>query len=401
MSNPSPYAPQVVLTAHDEYFCHQTVKSFEDVESTDRNWTEKSYIVVYDTSGEVMVTIGLGKYINRNVMDAFAGVALRDSIHNVRASRELRPDLDTLSVGPIQWHIVEPPLKNRIVLTDANDVGISADLVFESDYWPIVGKPGLRRLNGYTDNHTIRYFQAGRGYGTVTVKGKTYTIDKERSYAYKDRSWGVRTMSGVPREGNFIFDEPSAIPETGLMPAPGLPPSGGILHGYLNLQFADWQLTALYTRGPDGKPVGSPTGSTEAYMVFHHRSGRPPLAVVDMEIDYTFWPGTRRGKDCQLTVTLEDGSRKKITCKNMNLAWWFRAGGYFGFRGWWQGKYMGKLAVGGESLDLADKAVRDEVYGCEEIAVECTCDGQTGYGVLEPWAFGTLPKYGIEAHHLG
>jgi hypothetical protein len=396
----SPHAPQVVLTAHDEYMCHQTVKSFEDVESTDRNWTEKSYLVIFDTSGTVMVTAGMGKYINRNVMDGFAAVALRDRIYNVRASRELRPELDAIKVGPIDWQIVEPPLKNRVVLSD-NEVGIHFDVTYESDYWPIVGKPGLRRNNGYTDNHTIRYFQPGRGYGTVTVEGKTYQIDKERSYAYKDRSWGVRTMSGVPRENAFHFNEAGAVTESGMMPAPGLPPAAGVLHGYLCLQFEDWSLTTLYTRGPDGRPIGSPTGSTEGYVVHHHRSGRPPLAVVDVDLDYEFWPGTRRGRNLELTVRLEDGSSRRISCKNLGLTWWFRAGGYFGFRGWWQGKYMGKLAVGGEALDLAHKEVRDEVYGCEEIAVECLCDGEKGYGVLEPWAFGALPKYGVEAHHLG
>jgi hypothetical protein len=400
-TSPSPYAPQITLTALDEYFCHQTVKSFEDVESTDRNWTEKCYIVVFDTSGEVMVTIGLGKYINRNVMDGFCGVALRDRIHNVRASRELRPDLDSLIIGPIQWHIVQPPLKNRIVLTADNDVGISCDLTFESDYWPIVGKPGRRRVNGYTDNHTIRYFQSGRGYGTVTVKGKTYTITKENSYAYKDRSWGVRSMTGIPREGNPIFNEPEAIPENGIMQVAPMPQDYGMLHGYLNLQFEDFALSALYTRGPDGKPLGSPTGSTEGFVVFPHETGKAPLAVVDMDLDYRFWPGTRRVRSCELTAHLEDGSSRKIACANIGLTWWFRAGGYFGFRGWWQGKYMGKLAVGGESMDLSDKAVRDEIYGCEEIAVECSCDGKKGYGVLEPWVFGTLKKYGVEAHHLG
>jgi len=41
----------VVLTAADEYLCHQTVASFEEVTTTDRNWTEKGYVVAFDKSG--------------------------------------------------------------------------------------------------------------------------------------------------------------------------------------------------------------------------------------------------------------------------------------------------------------------------------------------------------------
>ena len=51
-------------------------------------------------------------------------------------------------------------------------------------------------------------------------------------------------------------------------------------------------------------------------------------------------------------------------------------------------------------MDLRDKAVRDELYGCEEIAVDCVCGDDIGYGVLEPWAFGALPRYDITEEML-
>jgi hypothetical protein len=52
-------------------------------------------------------------------------------------------------------------------------------------------------------------------------------------------------------------------------------------------------------------------------------------------------------------------------------------------------------------MDLRDKAVRDELYGCEEIAVDCVCGDDIGYGVLEPWALGALPRYDITEETLG
>src|SRR3954447_20017044 len=117
----------IVLTAADEYLCHQTVASFEEVATTDRNWTEKGYVVAYDVSGKVMVAVGIGKYTNRDVMDAFAGVAVPGRQWNVRASRELRPDLDTTAVGPVAWEVVTPPTENRIALAD-NALGVQFDV---------------------------------------------------------------------------------------------------------------------------------------------------------------------------------------------------------------------------------------------------------------------------------
>lgn len=387
----------VVLTAADEYLCHQAVASFEQVTTTDRNWTEKGYIVAYDTTGEVMVAAGIGKYTNRDVMDAFAGVAMPGRQFNVRASRELRPELDRTTVGPVAWEVVKPPAENRIVLSD-NDVGIAFDVTFESEFQPIVGSPGLRRDRGITGNHTIRYFQPGRARGHVVVDGRTYRLDAERTYAYKDRSWGIRTMTGVPNPGAFWFNEPAGAPEAGLRPVGD--PGQGVLHGYLNFNFGTWALSSTFTQGPDGKPMASSTGSSEGFVVFAGDK-RARLRITNMELDFEFWPNSRRGKSLRAHVGLEDGTSREIACSWKDLVYYFRGGGYFGFRGWWQGAYRGPLDIAGESLDLRDKTVRDELYGCEEIAVDCVCGGETGHGVIEPWAIGALPRYGITEEMLG
>jgi hypothetical protein len=390
-------ADRLTLTAADEYFCHQTVQTFDEVQSTDRNWTEKSYIVAFDDSASVMVTFGLGKYTNRNVMDGFAGVALPGQQINVRASRILRPDWDALKVGPLEWQIVEPPFRNRVIC-DVNDQDVSFDVEFISDYLPIVGNAGRRRVNGITDNHTIRYFQPGVANGSVNVGGKTYSFTPEKSWAYKDRSWGIRTMSGVPREGSFFFDGPPDAAEAGMAPVDA---HSGILHGYLNLGFETFSISSLYTQGPDGKPIPSATGAGEGFVIFPVDSGKAPIRIVRTDLRFEFWPGTRRGRSMEGTFYLEDGTTKAVVTQWRDLVWYFRGGGYFGFRDWWQGKFMGPLAVSGETLDLRDKAARDELYGCEEIAVSCSCDGEHGFGVLEPWAIGALPGYGIAEDHLG
>ena len=387
----------IVLTAADEYLCHQTVASFEEVTTTDRNWTEKGYVVAFDKSGEVLVAVGIGKYTNRDVMDAFAGVAVPGRVWNVRASRELRPRLDDTTVGPVAWEIIKPPTANRIVLAE-NELDVSFDVTFESEFQPIVGSPGLRRDRGITGNHTIRYFQPGVARGVVKVEGRTYQLDPDRTYAYKDRSWGIRAMTGIPNPGAFWFNDPHGLPEVGLRPAPDH--GQGVLHGYINLSFGTWALSTTFTRGPDGLPAKSSTGVTEGFVAFAG-DARPRLRITTLDLDFEFWPGSRRVKSAHILAALEDGTKRDIVCTWKDLVWYFRGGGYFGFRGWWQGNYRGPLDVAGESMDLRDKAVRDELYGCEEIAVDCVCGDDVGHGVLEPWALGALPRYDITEETLG
>ncbi|MFB1298496.1 hypothetical protein ACAG24_023555 [Mycobacterium sp. pW049] len=388
---------EVVLTAADEYLHHQTVASFEQVTTTDRNWTEKGYVVAYDTSGQVLIAVGIGKYTNRDVMDAFAGVAVPGRQWNVRASRELRPDIDVTTVGPVVWDVVKPPTINRVALMP-NELDVSFDVTFESNFAPIVGRPGIRRDRGITGNHTIRYFQPGRASGEVTVEGRTYRLDPERSYAYKDRSWGIRAMTGIPLPGAFWFSDPTGTPEAGLRPAPGRPE--GVLHGYLNFNFGTWALSSTFTQGPDGRPVASSTGVSEGFVVFAD-DARPRLRITELELDFDFWPNSRRARSLQAHVALEDGTSREIHCGWRDLVYYFRGGGYFGYRGWWQGGYRGPLDAAGEVLDLTDKPTLDELYGCEEIPVECRCGDELGYGVMEPWAIGALPRYGITEDMIG
>lgn len=205
-------------------------------------------------------------------------------------------------------------------------------------------------------------------------------------------------MSGIPNPNSFWFNDPSAAPETGLRPAPGH--GEGVLHGYLNFSFGSWCLSSTFTQGPDGRPMKSSTGSTEGFIAFAG-TNRPRLRIANLELDFEFWPGTRRAKSLHAHAELEDGSTRDITCTWKDLVYYFRGGGYFGFRGWWQGGYRGALDVGGEVMDLRNKADLDELYGCEEIAVDCVCGDETGHGVMEPWAIGSLPRYGITEDTLG
>jgi len=113
--------PIGVLLPSDEGFHHQIADTFATVLQSDPTWTEKVCLSVGRRDGALQLGFGLGKYLNRNVMDAYAGISRGVEQRTVRASRQLWPGPEATSVGPIHYEIVEPLRKIRLRL-DENDV---------------------------------------------------------------------------------------------------------------------------------------------------------------------------------------------------------------------------------------------------------------------------------------
>ena len=119
------------LIAADEQFCHQVTDTFADVGTSDPSWTEKVCAMAAAKDGSLQLGFGLGKYTNRNVMDAYAGISRGVEQITVRASRRLAPEPERTVIGPIRYEIVEPLQTIRFVL-EPNDVQpIAFDWLFE------------------------------------------------------------------------------------------------------------------------------------------------------------------------------------------------------------------------------------------------------------------------------
>src|SRR5918996_2026333 len=87
----------------DEGFCHQVTDTFAVVGSTDLSWTEKVCAMTAARDGSLQLGFGLGKYTNRNVMDAYSGVSRGVEQLTVRASRRLAPAPQDTIIGPIRY----------------------------------------------------------------------------------------------------------------------------------------------------------------------------------------------------------------------------------------------------------------------------------------------------------
>jgi hypothetical protein len=112
-----------MITKYDELFCHQSVSTFDRPGSSAREWTERAWLQAHEIGGRAHLATGFGYYPNRNVMDAYVCFTIGDETeYIVRASRELRPDLDVLEVGPFRYRVIEP--LNKVCFSlDPNEHG--------------------------------------------------------------------------------------------------------------------------------------------------------------------------------------------------------------------------------------------------------------------------------------
>lgn len=101
---------------------------------------------VHDITGTAHLAASFGYYPNRNVMDAFVAFAVQGQAeHVVRASRELRPEIDVFRVGPFSYDVMEPLRSVRHRLDD-NQYGLSYDITVEL---MVVGKYPRYGYQGY------------------------------------------------------------------------------------------------------------------------------------------------------------------------------------------------------------------------------------------------------------
>src|ERR1041385_4509569 len=115
----------------DERLNHQLAETFATLGEADLSWTEKIWTTIPKKDGSLQIDFGLGRYHNRNVMDGFGGISRGSEQWTVRRGRELSPDPEPTSVGPLRYEIVEPLEKVRFQLGKNDILPLEFDVVFE------------------------------------------------------------------------------------------------------------------------------------------------------------------------------------------------------------------------------------------------------------------------------
>jgi len=356
-----------MITEWDDLLVHQIISTMDHVESSDSRWHDRHWIFVGDIQGEVLLGIGMGVYPNLNVMDGFAVATLSGEQHNVLVSRELGGDRYT-EVGPLRIDVVRGLRTLRVALAPTEHL-ISFDLSFESAMPPFEEATHFDRQKGRVVRNNARYNQSGRVSGTLTVGDRTWEVTPERFWGVRDRSWGLRPGQGE-QPGPFTHRQRHEL----------IRRSGFGLYHYNPTQFPDYSLFYMIHEMPTGEIVAVDGGIR---FPWDSERGEEVLRVTAVEHEMEFVPDTPQFLSARLGITLEDGRVKRYRVRPL-LPCYLAQGGGYGDQDRWHGSYRGQLVVEGDSFDLRDQKVLDELVYANDYFCEWRCDdGELGYGQFE------------------
>lgn len=361
-----------MLSKYDEQLCHQTPTTFDHVVDSGDSWRENVWCCAHDKSGRFFLSSHFGVSTNRNVMDASGLLALDNKTqYNLRASRELRPVTDEIRVGPLSYHVVEG-MKKIVLLLEENEYGHSWEVEFDAVMPPIEESPQFARSRGRLTENMCRYAQTGRARGWVKADGKKYDIDADSWLAHRDHSWGLRWQHNLYTE------------DQGLQPPVR---QKGFLGDWHMFQFPDWCACSSLREDHNGDVLHY-TGS----IAYPLGDPRPQLLLEKEEHELKLVPGTRLLAGGMISCIAEDGTRKDVEIKPIATIY-LQAAGYWPYKGFRLGRWMGEKWMDGERLDISNPLEMGDVSEAPTFIVECRCDGEVGYGMVQFGVYGKHKKY--------
>ena len=137
------------------------------------------------------IIFGLGIHPMRDTIDGFAILTTRTEQRNLRFATELSAT-DASSCGPLSWRVVEPMTTWHVAL-GPNPTSLQFDLTWRARTPAWYGDVTVTNSDGGTTSFQ-HLFQSGCYDGTIAIDGVEERIGGW--YGQRDRSRGVRTMSG-------------------------------------------------------------------------------------------------------------------------------------------------------------------------------------------------------------
>ena len=376
------------LVPADETFNHQITDTFASVAQSDRSWTEKVCAMACARDGSLQLALGLGKYTNRGVMDAYAGVSRGVEQWTVRASRALHPDVDSGVVGPIEYEVLEPLRRVRFALRPNPIVPVSFEWIFDAVVPPFLEDREVHRggASGRVDADIVRYHHSGTARGWVEVEGRRVELDAATWVSTRDHSWGVRYMVGQP------VRDAAPAPSTERVSA------SLVVWCPVVCERADGSRYALHVfyqrRSSAGRTRVSLQGGIE-----HPDGSHEPFTAVEPQL--RFRDDTRRLLGGELRcVTAAGGVRVLTVTPVSDTGFHLGPGLYFGFDGHWHGEWRGPLSVDGEHIpDCTAPDVLRRIHQHRDcvVRVDDPAGGGTGWGNLQSIVTGAHPDMGLTA----
>ena len=367
------------LVNADEFFNHQIVETHASVLQSDPSWAEKVCGMVAARDGSLSIGFGFGKYVNRNVVDAYGGVSRGVEQWTVRASRALDSAVNNIDVGPLRYEVIEPLRQVRVRLDATEQQPIAFDLLLEG-LLPCMleDREDRRTLTGYRHSaNQIRYHQTGVASGWIELQGQRHQVTPEDWVMTRDHSWGLRPGVGAPLT-DLQADPVDAV-------APRI--------------LAIWN--PLLFRNPDG----SHYGFHQYYLLYagegwQHEKVQGGFEYPDGRREglrrilprLQFNPDNQRLLGGEVELTMMDGSQRLLHLQVQgDTGFHLGAGLYHGLDGRFHGQWRGPLLVEGEyCADCSSPAAVARLNQFRDALVKVfdPLTGATGWGNCQTWNHG-------------
>jgi hypothetical protein len=374
------------LLAGDEGFTHQIADTFAVVGTSDPSWTEKVCAMAAAKDGSLQLGFGLGKYPNRNVMDAYAGMSRGVEQMTVRASRRLSPDPEATIIGPVHYEVITPLRKVLFSLERNTTQPVAFEWTFESIVPPFMEERSHRRDGYRVSTDLVRYHQIGVASGWVEIDGERTEISPDTWVSTRDHSWGVRYDVGTPPKDIEQVDQLSGMSFRMIWSPIAMERPDGSRYGVF-LHYQIFQGPGFVHKHVVMGGVEHPDGRTEPF--------------VDIEPELTFDPVTRRLRGGRLHATMADGSVRTLGIEVVSdTGFHLGAGLYFGFNGHHHGEWRGDLVVEGEHIgDCTDPETARRLHQIRDTVIHVTdpTGGGEGWGNCQPIITGGDDALGLSA----
>ncbi|MGV9710974.1 hypothetical protein ACWDTI_09965 [Gordonia sp. NPDC003424] len=137
------------------------------------------------------IIMGFGFYPLKDTVDGYVLVSSDTEQRNLRYASVLSAT-DRDGAGPFRFELLEPNTAWRLRL-GPNEIGVEFDVTWRAQTLPWFGTVAVAN-DSATPTSFDHLFQPGHYNGTLTIDGITQSVDGW--YGQRDRSRGVRTMSG-------------------------------------------------------------------------------------------------------------------------------------------------------------------------------------------------------------
>jgi hypothetical protein len=350
-----------MLSPQDDLIGHQLPTTFDQIDNSDPAWMERLWYTGHPApGGEILFDIGLGYHPNRNVMDAFAGIAVPGRQWNFRVSRRLRPDPLTTTVGPLAIQVIEGLRRHRLTLAE-NESGIRFDIEFHATLNAHEENAHLRRRDGRITENMARAQQLGRYSGWLEYEGKRIQIDGWPGQ--RDHSWGVRA--------EMRTDETSP-------PLTYYPP---FFYCWTTAQFNGRGLHIFFKERAPGDKIY--LSGEEVFELGSKASSKNQLVDVEHEATWHDDPAGQSMAGARFKLRFADDRERTVQVRTLATRYYLKGGLYVGLDGWFHGDDRGKLFSAHECWDLNEPSTRRKVRTLADQVIEVRDGDEVGYGIIE------------------